>query len=85
MIADPGVADSTSSEKPGRSFGPDAAPRRKQNKARGGSKTERGPKGPMREVTRGQFFGDDDDEYSDDDLDGENFASRDSESEYDEN
>lgn len=60
----------------GRSFGPDAPPRRKGGgKGKAGSKGERAPKGPLREVVRGQFFGVDDDS-SDDDLDLENFASR---------
>jgi hypothetical protein len=34
------------------------------------------PKGPMREVVRGQIFAADDDDSYDDDLSGENFASR---------
>jgi RNA recognition motif-containing protein len=73
-------------EKPGRSFGPDAAPRRNRSKGKGGgSKSERAPKGPMREVVRGQFFGDDDDDFYDDDLSGENFASRVDDSEDQEN
>lgn len=63
-------------EKMGRNFGPDASPRRSRGKAKGGPKSERAPKGPMREVVRGRFFGGDDDDYSDDELDGENFASR---------
>jgi cold-inducible RNA-binding protein len=61
-------------EKPSRDFGPDAPPRRR-TKGKGGPKSERAPKGPMREVVRGQFFGDDNDSL-DDDLSGENFASR---------
>lgn len=65
-----------STEKAGRNFGPDAAPRRTRNKPKTGSKSERAPKGPMREVTRGQFFGGDDDDNLDDDLSEENFASR---------
>jgi RNA recognition motif-containing protein len=63
-----------SGEKPSRDFGPDAPPRRR-TKGKGGPKSERAPKGPMREVVRGQFFGDDNDAV-DDDLSGENFASR---------
>jgi hypothetical protein len=39
----------------------------------------------MRELTRGQFFGGDDDDIVDDDLSGENFASRVEESEDEEN
>lgn len=63
-------------EKPGRNFGPDAPPRRKGNKPKTGPKSERAPKGPMREVTRGQFFGGDDDDAFDDEFDEDNFASR---------
>lgn len=73
-------------EKTSRNFGPDAAPRRNRNKARGGgSKTERAPKGPMREVVKGQFFGEDEDDSYDDDLNGENFASRAGDSEDEDN
>jgi cold-inducible RNA-binding protein len=73
----PGPVDTSArSDKPGRNFGPDAAPRRSRSKTKGGQKSERGPKGPMREVVRGQFFGDDDDDSYEDDLSGENFASR---------
>jgi hypothetical protein len=39
----------------------------------------------MRELVRGQFFGGDDDDSFDDDLSGENFASRVSDSEGDDN
>jgi hypothetical protein len=60
----------------GRNFGPDAQPRRSRGKTRSGPKSERAPKGPMREVVRGQFFGGDDDDSYDDDLSGDNFASR---------
>ena len=59
-----------------RNFGPDSAPRRSKSKSKGGQRSERVPKGPMREITRGQFFGGDDDDSYDDELDGENFASR---------
>jgi RNA recognition motif-containing protein len=72
-------------EKAGRNFGPDAAPRRVRNKPKGGPKSDRVPKGPMREVTRGQFFGGDDDDNLDDDLSGDNFASRVNEEEEEEN
>lgn len=58
---------SPSGEKPARNFGPDAAPPRR-GKGKGGPKTERGPKGPMREVVSRQFGSDDDD---DDDYDFE--------------
>ncbi|MFL6214831.1 MAG: RNA recognition motif domain-containing protein [Blastocatellia bacterium] len=61
-------------EKTGRDFGPDAPPRRSRSKVKKTSKSERAPKGPMREVVRGQFFGDDNEAY--DDLADENFASR---------
>lgn len=64
-----------SRERVGRDFGPDAPPRRIRGKGKGGPKSDRGPKGPMREVIKGQFFGDDGDSFEDD-LDGENFASR---------
>lgn len=65
----------------GRKFGPDAAPRRASKKAAGRSgKGERGPKQPIRERVGGRFFGDDVDD-TDEDLSGENFASRVPESE----
>jgi len=61
----------------GRSFGPDAAPRRTFRKPGGrGGKGERAPKQPIRERPGGRFFGDDGDELLDDDLSGDNFASR---------
>lgn len=61
-----------SGDKPSRSFGPDAAPqRRSKGKGKGAPKSERVPKGPMREVVRGQFVGGDDDgDYDDYDDDG---------------
>ena len=66
----------------GRNFGPDAPPRRAFKKAGGrASRGERGPKQPIRERSGGRFFGDDGDDSIDDDLGGENFASRVSESE----
>jgi hypothetical protein len=58
-----------------KSFGPDAPPRRNRNKTKRTPKSERAPKGPMREVVRGQFFGGDDDDVYDDDLSEDNFAS----------
>lgn len=72
-------------EKVSRNFGPDAPPRRNRSKIKKTPKTERGPKGPMQEVVRGQFFGDDSDLY-DDDLNEDNFASsvRNSEEDWDE-
>ncbi|HZM91103.1 MAG TPA: hypothetical protein VFF31_31575 [Blastocatellia bacterium] len=60
-----------------RSFGPDAAPRRTFRKPGGkGGKGERAPKQPIRERPGGRFFGDDADEGTEDDLSGDNFASR---------
>ncbi len=60
------------SGKPSRNFGPDATPRRNRNKGKGGAKSERGPKGPMRERVTGQFYGGDDgDDGDDDDFGGE--------------
>jgi cold-inducible RNA-binding protein len=73
-----------SGEKSSRDFGPDAPPRRNRAKGKGGPRSERAPKGPMREVVRGQFFGDDSDS-NDDELSDENFASRVSDSEDEEN
>ena len=67
--ADPGVVSPPSSgDKPNRNFGPDAAPPRR-NKSKGAPKSERGAKGPMRELVSSQFVGgeDDDDDYDDDD------------------
>jgi RNA recognition motif-containing protein len=66
--------------KPNPNFGPDAAPHRSRNKAKGKPNSERVPKGPMREVVRGQFFGehdDDDDDYDDVETSEEKMAGRD--------
>lgn len=53
-----------------RDFGPDASPHSQRNKGKGGSRQERAPKGPMREMVRGQFFGGDEDaDDFDDDVD----------------
>lgn len=63
----------------GRNFGPDAAPRNKRKPQRGGSKSEHAPKRPIRERPGGRLFlgGDDDhDDPYDDEMEGENFASR---------
>jgi cold-inducible RNA-binding protein len=61
----------------GKNFGPDAAPRGRRKPSRGGAKSERGPKGPIREKPGGQLvFGGDDEETHDDDLSSDNFASR---------
>ena len=64
------------SDKLSRNFGPDATPYRNRSKAKSGPKSERGPKGPMREMVRGQFFGEseDEDDFLDEELSGENFA-----------
>jgi cold-inducible RNA-binding protein len=68
--------------KPGRNFGPDAPSRHGRGKAKGEFRSERGPKGPMREIVRGQFNSQGDDYDDDDDgdyddyeagTDGENF------------
>jgi RNA recognition motif-containing protein len=56
------------SNKPSRNLGPDKPSRHGRGKAKSEFKAERGPKGPMREVVRGRFFGevdDDDDDYDD--------------------
>jgi RNA recognition motif-containing protein len=56
--------------KSSRNFGPDKSSRRGRGRAKGEFKAERGPKGPMREVVRGRFFGEADDDYDDyDDYD----------------
>jgi len=72
------VPEMPSAERPaGRNFGPDAAPRRAHRKPGGrGAKGERQPKQPIRERGGGRFFGDESDDSADDDLIGENFASR---------
>jgi len=77
--AAPDSADPSGGNKPSRKFGPDASSRRSRDKTKSGLKAdrERTPKGPMREVVRGQFFydGDEDDDddydYDDDDDAGE--------------
>ncbi len=61
---------------PSRTFGPDTVPRRNRKQASRRPKSERGPKGPIRERVGGQFFGGDVDDSYDDDVSGENFASR---------
>jgi RNA recognition motif-containing protein len=74
----PPAEQTGTTERGGRSFGPDAAPRRTFRKpgARGGKSADRAPKQPIRERPGGRFFGDDADESIDDDLSGDNFASR---------
>jgi len=76
------------SNRPSRNLGPDKPPRRGRGKAKSEFKAERGPKGPMREVVRGQFFGevdDDDDDYDDydDEANEDNFDAGVSDSEKD--
>lgn len=72
---------SAPSSKPNRNFGPDAEASRKRGKTKGGPRSERAPKGPMREMVRGQFFGgvdeEDDDDFYDDELNGEDVAAYD--------
>lgn len=62
----------------GRSRGVSAEPARRRSRGKGKKSPdfERAAKGPIREVVRGRFFGTDDDEPDDDELIGENFASR---------
>lgn len=56
--------------KQSRDFGPDASPRSQRNKVKSGPRPERAPKGPMREMVRGRFFGGDEEEDDfDDDVD----------------
>jgi RNA recognition motif-containing protein len=65
-----------SGERPTRNFGPDATPRRARKPGGRGGKSERAPKQPIRERPGGRFFGDNEDDNLDDDLSGDNFASR---------
>jgi RNA recognition motif-containing protein len=61
--------------KPSRNLGPDKPSRHGRGRAKGEFKAERGPKGPMREIVRGRFFGeagDDDDDY-DEEVNEDNF------------
>jgi cold-inducible RNA-binding protein len=74
--------------KPSRNLGPDKPSRHGRGRAKSEFKSERGPKGPMREVVRGQFFGevdDDDDDYDDydDEANEDNFDDGVSDSEKD--
>jgi RNA recognition motif-containing protein len=64
--------------KPARNFGPDATQRRRGKHEQ---KSARGPKRPMRDVERSQFFGGFDDDPYDGDVQEENFASREDSSE----
>ncbi len=58
-----------------RDFGPDAPPSTQRNKKKSGPRPERAPKGPMREMSKGQFYGgyDDVDDFDDDDDDLDDF------------
>jgi RNA recognition motif-containing protein len=61
----------------GRSFGPDAAPRRRRRPPKGAEKAERRPKRPMPKRTGGPFrFDVDEDDFDDDDGRGGYFARR---------
>ena len=83
-MLDPGASSPAPRGEPaGRSFGPDALPRRNRSKTKRTPKSERAPKGPMREVVRGRFFSGEEDDYTEDDLSLENFATRADDDEYD--
>jgi RNA recognition motif-containing protein len=69
-------AEPASAERPSRSFGPDAAPRRSRKPGGRGGKSERAPKQPIREKPGGRFFGDNEEDSTEEDLSGDNFASR---------
>lgn len=62
-------------ERTGPNFGPDATPRRNRRPGGRGQSSERQPK-PIRQKAGGRFFGESEDEGPDDDLSGDNFASR---------
>jgi RNA recognition motif-containing protein len=78
-------------EGPARNFGPDAAPRRNRKQFSRPTKGERGPKGPIPVRSGGQIFSEDEDDFLNDDISGEdfesgeNFASREDDSEDEEN
>lgn len=60
-----------------RSFGPDAAPRRRRKSSKGAAKFERGPKRPIRKRAAGPGrFGAEDDDSDDDDMSDDNFANQ---------
>lgn len=83
--AKPASADPLSN-KPSRNPGPDAPSRHGRSRSKSEFRSERGPKGPMREVGSGQFFsGGDEDDYDDYDTeaDEENFEADVSDSERD--
>ena len=61
----------------GRDFGPDAAPRRRRKPSKGAAQAERGPKRPMRKRAAGPVrFGAEEDDFDNDEVSVENFASR---------
>jgi RNA recognition motif-containing protein len=65
----------------GKNFGPDAQPRRNRKSSRNSPRAEHRPKGPIKQKPGGQvFFGADDTDLSSDEFEGENFASRASDS-----
>lgn len=60
-----------------RNFGPDAAPRRRRKPWKSAAQAERGPKRPMRKRAAGLVrFGAEEDDFDNDEVSGENFASR---------
>lgn len=88
--AEPDVMEPPARGGASRNFGPDAAPRRARKPTGRGGKGggERVPKGPMREVGGGRVYGVDDeaeDDFLEDDIDNDNFASRLSDEEEEEN
>lgn len=64
---------------------PEAPARRSRGKNKKGQESERRPKGPMREIVKGQYLGSGDSEANEDDFSGENFASRPESAEGEEN
>jgi cold-inducible RNA-binding protein len=86
--AEPDMAEPPSRGGANRNFGPDAAPRRSRKTASRSAKGERVPKGPMRERGGGRVFGVDEEgeeDYFEEDLDADNFASRLADSEDEDN
>jgi len=77
-----GAAEPDITERPARGgsssrqFGPDAAPRRNRKHGSRRAESERGPKRPIPERLRGQFFGGDVDDSDEDDGNEESFARR---------
>lgn len=73
----PGLSPSAPPAPAERNFGPDAAPRKARKQPKASPRGERVPKGPIRERRNARVvFGGDDDKIEDDELMGENFASR---------